>query len=250
MDNSIRDVSFGKLLDDTSLFFLQAEKKLPQENFLTSSTVSQYLKTLRLVLIQSCVENDIPHTVFLQFSQFMSFLLKSTLYFHFCFHHPIQEPDSKLALMFGDLYLVQSGTCYTEIPNYLRLHKPLRELLYSISLSQRVQKKSSHIDKETFQKIVNLSYGKIIRFALMAPFIWNKQPIQHQRDLTEYAHSISLYLTLQIKPWLYPEDPPGKDDLEKLFTKIKNYLGEEKFHEYNFNGWKSDIQKITRKDEG
>jgi hypothetical protein len=193
----------------------------------------------------STAANDFSVDSYHQFSLFLSYIVKSTLYFHYCFDHPIKDADSKLALMFGDLYLVKGGEHLVKIKNYLRLHPSFRELLYSLSMSQRMQDKSKNLSKDDFEKIITTSYGYIFRFALIAPYLWVKNSSFEKRKLTQLAIDTSLFLAWQVEPYL--------SCIEKseimwllLLEKIRKNLGEEKYHEYNFDGWKNDIQKSKR----
>jgi hypothetical protein len=202
VDTTIRDVSFSQLLEDTSLIFISTESNLPKETFLVNDIFQPYLDTLYLLLYMSCRVNDFTVSSYHQFSVFLSYIVKSTLYFHYCFDHPIKDADSKLALMFGDLYLVKGGEQLVKIKNYLRLHPSFRELLYSISLAQRSQDKSRDLPKENFEKIVRLSYGNIYRFTLIAPYLWVKNNSFEKRKLTMLAGDISLYLAYQVEPFI------------------------------------------------
>ena len=244
MGQSIRDVSLQKLLDDTSLIFYSSISHLPEETFLPNIITEPYIQTVRFVLYISALENNFSEEAYHQFSVFLSCLIKSTLYFHFCFDHPIQDPFSKLALMFGDLFLVQSGENLVKIRNFLRLHSSFRELLYSIALSQRKQETSKNLSAEDFEKIISMSYGNIFRFALISPYLWKKNKQFEKRNLTLLAKNISLFLAWNIPPFL---DCPYNtvQRRENLLSKIKDNLGEELFNGYNFDGWKSNIQKTS-----
>lgn len=209
-----------------------------------NTVVNPYIKTMQLLLYVSAVNNNFSVDSFNHFSIFLSCIVKSTLYFHYCFDHPIKEPSSKLALMFGDLYLVKGGEQLVKIKNYLRLHPSFRELLYSISMSQRIQEESRGIPKEYFEKIVSMSYGYIFRFSLIAPFLWVKNNAFEKRKLTQLAKDVSLYLAWQIEPFL--SSTLNKEDIiSKLLEKIKINLGEENYDRYHIDGWKTDIQKIA-----
>jgi hypothetical protein len=244
MDLTIRDVSSAQVVEDASLIFISTETILPKETFLKKEIFQPYLNTLYLLLFISAKENNFTVSSYQQFSVFLSYIVKSTLYFHYCFDHPIKGADSKLALMFGDLYLVKGGEQLVKIKNFLRLHPSFRELLYSISMAQRSQDKSKGLPKENFEKIITMSYGYIYRFALIAPYLYVKNQTFEKRKLTQLAIDTSLYLAWQVEPYLSTV-VTKKEMLPSLLKKIKNNLGEEKYHEYNFDGWKSDIQKIT-----
>lgn len=244
MDLTTWDVSINKLLVDTSHVFFEIEKDLPKENFLPNFITTPYLNTLNLLLLISASENQFSKECYEQFSVFLSFITKSTLYFNYCFDHPISEPNSKLALMFGDLYLVKGGAYIVEIKNYLRMHASFRELLYSIAMAQRVQQKSKNLIPDDFEKIISMSYGNIFRFALLAPYVYTKNANIDKRKKTYLARYVSLFLANHVQPFLAKE----KTDQDKnilLWDKIKENLGEELFNGYNFDGWKSDIQKTS-----
>ena len=244
MEIPIRDVSFNQVLEDTSLIFLQLEAKNPTETFLPQSIKNHYLRTLNQILFFSAKENDFSVESFLQFSLFLSCIIKSTLYFHYCFDHSIKEPDTKLALMFGDLYLVKGGEQLVKIKNFLRLHPSFRELLYSISMSQRFQGDSKEMKQHDFEKIVKMSYGYIFRFALLAPYIWKKNPLPDKRKLTFLARDMSLFLAWQVEPFLHAKEK-NPDLIKKLHQQIVENLGEENYVQYHFDGWKEYIQKNT-----
>lgn len=242
MEKPIRDVSFNQLLGDASLFFLKLENSIPTESFLNELITKKYITTLRQVLYFSSSLNEFSDTAYHQFSLFLSCIVKSTLFFHYCFDHSIKDPDTKLALMFGDLYLVKGGEHLVKIKNFLRLHPSFRELLYSISLSQRYQGCSKEMTKEDFEKVVTTSYGNILRFALLAPYIWKKNQIPDKRKLTYLAKDISLFLAWQVEPFLHPK-VFKQEILEILHQKIVENLGKETYDEYHFDGWKEYIQK-------
>jgi hypothetical protein len=243
MDFTIRDVSIDKLLKDTSLIFFNTEKSLPKETFLPESITNHYLTTLQLLLLTSAVTNQFSVDMFHHFSIFLSYIVKSTLYFLYCFDHPIQDSNAKLALMYGDLYLVKGGEHFVKIKNYLRLHASFRELLYSISLSQRMQEKSKNLSSKDFEKIITTSFGYIFRFALISPYLYMKNTTFEKRNHTQLATYISLFLAWQIQPFLFSCEFK-QERIDELFTKIRMNLGEVIFHEYNFDGWKNDIQKV------
>jgi len=241
MDTHTKDASMDQWIREASFAFFTSEKELPKEDFLDKDLANLYLDTTQKLLYSSSSQNQFSQVEYSKFSVFLSYIVKSTLYFHYCFDHSIKEKNSKLALMYGDLYLAQSGLHFTKISNFLRMRSLLREVLFSIALSQKMQEKSKCIPFDLFQTIIKKSYGAIFRFVLISPYLWKQKSVE-KRKLTEIGYNTALCLALHVNPYL-SGDQTTNEIKNNVFLKLKNKIGEEKWYEYNFDGWEITLKK-------
>lgn len=235
MENLSRDALYSAWVNEASRAFRELEKKsFPTSiDIIVLSGEEAYLKELyRLIYLASRLSN-IPDDVRISLSNFLSFLLKSTLFFDFAFIEGLKGKTSKFSLMYGDLYLAQGGIEFTKIKNFLLLKDELKKTLEKIAISQKLDSSIDLPNFNEYKQIVRLRFGSIFRLAIKSPLVLsniNRVP----RILTiDYPDNVALLLMLKnneyLKSLLSEQEKVKKVDiimknLENLEGRVEEWI--------------------------
>lgn len=240
------EASFSDWIKEASIVFREAEKELTFDEVVILRGEDEYLKELLKLIYLSSQLSYVSHDLSLRFAKFISFLLKSTLFFDFTFHKNLKTLDSKLTLMYGDLYLAQGGIEFAGIEGHNKANNELKKTLKSIALSQKFQSslKPGLLDYNNYKKIINLRYSSIFRLSLITPLIFGEVKNIPKKSINFYSTNAALLVSLKnnkyIKPALTNKEKSKK--IDKIESNANKYLGEI-INELHFNGWKSNSKK-------
>ncbi len=196
-----KETSFLEIENDVSLFLQQHDSGYPL--FLNHSTELFYYRYLQGLLLESAslfpINNDSLHSILI----FLRYLLRSNLCFDLAFFKPIQLKQSKLALMYGDLYLAKAGKAFQAIPNYNLLGDALITTLKKISSSQWLQP-DKPVDISRFTEMNSLRYGSLFELSFSIPFFLHHQTSLIKSELQYRARHLALYCTIMKNSSLIP----------------------------------------------
>jgi hypothetical protein len=204
MENLSRDAFYSVWVSEASRAFRELEKKsFPASiDIIALSGEEAYLKELyRLIYLTSRLSN-ISDDVRISLSNFLSFLLKSTLFFDFAFIKNLREKTSKFSLMYGDLYLAQGGIEFTKIKNFLLLKDELKKTLEKIALSQKLDSSIYLPNFADYKQIVRLRFGSIFRLAIKSPLVFSNIDRVPRMLTIDYPDNVALLVTLKNNEYL------------------------------------------------
>lgn len=238
--------SFSKWMKEALTTFRTTEKNLTCDEVINLSGENDYLEELLKLIYLSSHFSKITEDLSLRFACCISFLLKSTLFFDFTFYENLKTLDSKLSLMYGDLYLAQAGIEFANIEGYKKANNELKRTLKSIALSQKIESniKPGYLDYKNYKKIINLRYGSIFRLSLITPLIFGEVKNIPKKSINCYSTNVALLVSLKHNKYIKPAID-AKEKSKKMSTIKSNtnkYLGEI-INELHFNGWKSNSKK-------
>ncbi|HOJ15740.1 MAG: hypothetical protein PHQ76_00905 [Caldisericia bacterium] len=238
--------SYSKWVKEALTTFRTAEKKLTYNEVIILSGEEEYLKEILRLIYFSTQLSQLSYDISLRFARFISFLLKSTLFFDFTFYENLKTLDSKLSLMYGDLYLAQAGIEFANIEGYKKTNNELKRTLKSIAISQKIESniKPGYLDYKNYKKIINLRYGSIFRLSLITPLIFGEIKNIPKKSINYYSTNVALLVSLKHNKYIKPAID-AKEKSKKMSTIKSNtnkYLGEI-INELHFNGWKSNSKK-------
>ena len=238
--------SFSKWMKEALTTFRTTEKNLTCDEVINLSGENDYLEELLKLIYLSSHFSKITEDLSLRFACCISFLLKSTLFFDFTLHKNVKTLDSKLSLVYGDLYLAQGGIEFASIEGFKKASNELKRTLKSIALSQNFESSISPglLDYKNYKKLINLRYGSIFRLSLITPLIFGEVKNIPKKSINYYSTNVALLVSLKHNKYIKPAID-AKEKSKKMSTIKSNtnkYLGEI-INELHFNGWKSNSKK-------
>lgn len=132
----------------------------------------------------------------LQFAVFIALLMKSTLLFDEAFFLPMHQKEAKMALMQGDLYLVQGGIEFSKLQNYQYCQKLLDQTLKNISSHYEIMQRSS-VTSETIIKNIAKRYGSIFYCSISGLLLLNQLNSFNQKMYKSLSEFLAINITLK-----------------------------------------------------
>jgi len=188
---TFQDTSFLKIENDVSLFLESHEATIPET--LNLETEKFYYQYLQASFLQETFHFPIQDDQIIPFLVFVRYLLRSNLCFDNAFSLPIQQKQSKVALMYGDYFLARAGACFQPFSEYISLRKLLVNTLKRISKSQWLQPVSI-TSRSDFFRMVFLRYGSVFQFCMKAPMLMNQVQSWEEKKAIQ-ANALALYCT-------------------------------------------------------
>jgi hypothetical protein len=215
------DISFEKWKRDVSELFSISESKLISETEQILDDYSLYNEHISIIIYECKINLGLDFDTSSIIYNIILYLLKSTLYFDYSIFEDIKTKKSKKALIYGDLYLLQSGIEFSNLINHKNILNLLRDTLYSISISQNYESRLKSLNAPFLKKIIKLRYGSIFRLGVSISFSI-KDASYKKRATNNYLNYDALYVTLENNKYLTSKIEP--DVLLKYKEKVINYL--------------------------
>lgn len=240
------EASSSGWIKGASITFREAERELTFNEVVTLRGENTYLKELLKLIYLSSQLSHVSDDISLRFATFISFLLKSTLFFDFTFNKNLKTLDSKLTLMYGDLYLAQGGIEFASIEGHNKASSELKKTLKSIALSQKFESSMSPglLDYNNYKKLINLRYGSIFRLSFITPLIFGEMKNIPKKLINFYSTNAALLVSLKNNKYIEPVISAKEKSKKicKIESNTNKYLGEI-INELRSNGWKSNSKK-------
>jgi len=196
-----KETSFLEIENDVSFFLQQYDSGYPL--FLNHSVEIFYYRHLQGLLLESASLFQINNDSLLPILIFLRYLLRSNLCFDLAFFKPIQLKQSKLALMYGDLYLAKAGKSFQAIPDYDLLGDALIQTLKKISSSQWLQP-TKPVELSRFAEMNSLRYGSLFELSFSIPFFLHHQASVINTEQKNRVSHLALYCTIMKNSSLFP----------------------------------------------
>lgn len=243
------DASYSEWAKEASIAFRSTEEEITSKDVISLKGEDAYLKELWKLIYLSSKFSNVPKDDSLGVALFISFLLKSTLFFDFTFSKGLTTTNAKLVLIYGDLYLAQGGIEFSNIKGFEKGKKELRKTLKNIALSQKLEsianKGNNVLNFNNYKKLIKLRYASIFRLSLIIPFLIGEVEFIPKRAINYYSTNIALLISLTNNKFI--KSPLDSKEKNKKISKIKDkslkYLGGIFLDELYINGWKENSSK-------
>lgn len=215
------EISFEKWKREVSELFLFSEKKLvsKEENILDD--YSNYKEFVSYLIYNLFIKLDLSIETSVVIYKVIMFLLKSSLFFDYSISEDINTNNSKKALIYGDLYLLQGGIEFKNLDKYRSILNLLKKTLYSISLSQNIESRLKCAEITNLGKIIKLRYASIFKLAYAIPHEI-KNINYNKREINKLLNYNAIYISLGDNRYLISKYK--YDEIIKYKEKIKIYL--------------------------
>jgi hypothetical protein len=163
-------VSLSEWKEEAWECFFHIEKSFPlSQGFELSGSVLFSNKLLELIYYSSFTAS-IDHDQLRQFSLFILFLLKSTLFFDRSFSLDMKDKESKLILMHADLYLVQGGIEFSRLDQHQRCQSLLEETLNRLAIHHQVMNSNKNLSTGILETL-SQRYGALVYCSIVGIFL-------------------------------------------------------------------------------
>ena len=219
------DISFEKWRKEVSELFLFSEKDLISNDENILDDYSYYSDYLSSIIYHSALILNLSFETSLIIYKVIEYLLKSTLYFDYSILEDMNTINSKKALIYGDLYLLQGGIEFRKLDNYKKILNLLKKTLYSISLSQNIESRLKNYEIANLEKIIKLRYGSIFKLAFTIPYAIKKINF-NKREINKLLNYNAINISLENNRYLLSKYK--NDEILIYKEKIRNYLEKNK----------------------